>query len=718
MPDPVAMLQFVQFSPHGQNVYQHEPFYKEHAYGMCSPRSGGERLSLIDVRSSRNAVGAPTIPDNRAHFEAEASVVRADATNGLSVQIVVGQLRTRRVLPKPLTMAEIRQSADELSVAARLLGPTIVPARLVSVVGRPCLPSEPSCLAVFNASLSYHVSEPGAYVLEVLLSHLMGVDLNHLLHNETLDVVTPRAPATASLRKPRHCTGAETFKGRWVRSPPNEDRLTFDEMGYNRDYRWEARTCRHREFTATRLASCFRRCGYRRISFNGDSLGREHLTNFRKVLEVRAMTDGRRYKDSMGEAIEVRLDPKSNASVYWNANFGPTSHPADVVVYTPVLVWMLAKGVPTQCVIKTVSEELQKFWAECAKKQVVCLFALPPTIQHAPWRDKFSPTSQDGTLTRRRMETVSFALKRKAASLAIPTVDAHAVSAGRWMASWDGIHYSFSVTPNASWSRFTYQWQGGVSFTSTNLLLNLLCPHDGCAKPPTRQPNSPTRQPNASAADDDAPRAEVEEPLRLVTVAHPVKGDQEKKKIPGPSCPGEQWKLIASGGYTGNICDVGGSCVVHWGQGPPPRKVSSSRCNGACHLRDPVAAAGSKRKPAPVYQRSGYVFQRSKANGRDERSSREKIHGRVLSLMSRVQAWALSQGGRRGGRNGKGGGGAKAAAGGGGGKGAGSIIRFDHGTNRRKDAEARGSGATTGIACVVSRELELKFREFQRSTSA
>ena len=88
------MLQFVQFNPHGQNVYQHEPFYKEHAYGMCSPRSGGERLSLLDVRSSRNAVGAPTNPDNRAHFEAEASVVRADATNGLSVQIVVGQLRT------------------------------------------------------------------------------------------------------------------------------------------------------------------------------------------------------------------------------------------------------------------------------------------------------------------------------------------------------------------------------------------------------------------------------------------------------------------------------------------------------------------------------------------------------------------------------------------------------------------------------------------------
>ena len=78
----------------------------------------------------------------------------------------------------------------------------------------------------------------------------------------------------------------------------------------------------------------------------------------------------------------------------------------------------------------------------------------------------------------------------------------------------------------------------------------------------------------------------------------------------------------------------------------------------------------------------------------------------------------MSQGGRRGGRNGKGGGGAKAAAGGGGGKGAGSIIRFDHGTNRRKAAEARGSGATTGIACVVSRELELKFRDFQRRTSA
>ena len=50
-----------------------------------------------------------------------------------------------------------------------------------------------------------------------------------------------------------------------------------------------------------------------------------------------------------------------------------------------------------------------------------------------------------GTLTRRRMEAVVAALKAEAASLRFPTLDAHAVSAVRWMATWDGIHYSFSV---------------------------------------------------------------------------------------------------------------------------------------------------------------------------------------------------------------------------------------------------------------------------------
>ena len=56
---------------------------------------------------------------------------------------------------------------------------------------------------------------------------------------------------------------------------------------------------------------------------------------------------------------------------------------------------------------------------------------------------------------------------------------------------------------------------------------------------------------------------------------------------------------------------------------------------------------------------------------------------RAREVLSKGEAWALSQGGRRGGRNGKGGGGAKAAAGGGGGKGAGSIIRFDSSAGHR-----------------------------------
>ena len=52
-------------------------------------------------------------------------------------------------------------------------------------------------------------------------------------------------------------------------------------------------------------------------------------------------------------------------------------------------------------------------------------------------------------------------------------VDAEALSAPRWAATWDGCHYSRAVHfPDARGRKFRHQWQGGVSRVATTLFLN------------------------------------------------------------------------------------------------------------------------------------------------------------------------------------------------------------------------------------------------------
>jgi hypothetical protein len=61
-------------------------------------------------------------------------------------------------------------------------------------------------------------------------------------------------------------------------------------------------------------------------------------------------------------------------------------------------------------------------------------------------------------------------------------LDAFATTDARWFASWDGLHYTFSARGTSSPpTHWRWQWQGGVSHSNTNILLNMLC--NSCAGP-------------------------------------------------------------------------------------------------------------------------------------------------------------------------------------------------------------------------------------------
>eukprot|EP00966_Prymnesium_polylepis_P102121 2365097-Prymnesium_polylepis.1 len=85
------------------------------------------------------------------------------------------------------------------------------------------------------------------------------------------------------------------------------------------------------------------------------------------------------------------------------------------------------------------------------------------------------------------MRTVSEHTSRTASRLGFPILDAYATTDSRWFASWDGLHYSFTARAGSArrappaQQRYRWQWQGGVSYTNTLVLLNMLC--NSCQKP-------------------------------------------------------------------------------------------------------------------------------------------------------------------------------------------------------------------------------------------
>ena len=94
-------------------------------------------------------------------------------------------------------------------------------------------------------------------------------------------------------------------RGRWVYrggGGPSATKYYNDEIGYNRDYRWEPYDCEIAEMSTKELQKC---ASGKQIAFAGDSLAREMFTNYMQLLKGGPVDfDGRAIKGE--SAIDIR----------------------------------------------------------------------------------------------------------------------------------------------------------------------------------------------------------------------------------------------------------------------------------------------------------------------------------------------------------------------------------------------------------------------------
>lgn len=194
----------------------------------------------------------------------------------------------------------------------------------------------PRCVPHLVATFNYTVVDGGAYLLEVLVLHLLGSSMRHLAFRGGVRV----RPALADTGLDRQTTGPfigtadrpsagpphlESSKplcvhgdepGRWIRfshsgvggDGVDKAALVNDVLGFNRNYWWEPFACRYQPFSAHQATTCLARNGWSRLGFSGDSLGREPMANIIQILQANQsmLLDGRKYKVAQSTTSSTR----------------------------------------------------------------------------------------------------------------------------------------------------------------------------------------------------------------------------------------------------------------------------------------------------------------------------------------------------------------------------------------------------------------------------
>ena len=101
------------------------------------------------------------------------------------------------------------------------------------------------------------------------------------------------------------------------------------------------------------------------------------------------------------------------------------------------------------------------------------IFYANPTIQHGSLHLQ---KLKREAITDEQVSKVVKPLMQLAQDLQIEILDGRQMTEARWYASHDGIHYSWSSFDNELRpTTDVVQWQGGVSWMITTVLLNLIC---------------------------------------------------------------------------------------------------------------------------------------------------------------------------------------------------------------------------------------------------
>eukprot|EP01065_Artemidia_motanka_P015321 TRINITY_DN19182_c0_g1_i1.p1 TRINITY_DN19182_c0_g1~~TRINITY_DN19182_c0_g1_i1.p1 ORF type:complete len:626 (+),score=162.06 TRINITY_DN19182_c0_g1_i1:66-1943(+) len=391
------------------------------------------------------------------------------------------------------------QPADpcpDVQMHARLVGPTIVGADVVRRAG--------SC--AFD--VSYVVYEPGTYSLEIKHVHFnggsenwrdplsLGVDRSrvrgpngekwyakhrvcakqrHVWKGPFQITATGQRLVDAQAVTPR-CEGGSDSRGRWVPFWPQmcsqpqpycggNPWWLADAYGFNRELLWAPTSCHYKYYSPPHGPShqCMERRGV--LGIIGDSIAREYVQNC-KVFRMGSgglacehwhmIINGEFYSQSYVHDVTKVIIDKLHADkpVALAANFGimhmiGMRNDSDWDYFMGHFAAEWAKRPP--------SFPLRKIWLG------------PPTIHYATRGMSQQRTQRWEQITLKHLEPLGW-----------ERLQAHPVTRMREEGSWDGLHNSAEKGRKQSKVRNKkvkeFKWNGGVSHTLWNVLLNMLCP--------------------------------------------------------------------------------------------------------------------------------------------------------------------------------------------------------------------------------------------------
>jgi hypothetical protein len=121
------------------------------------------------------------------------------------------------------------------------------------------------------------------------------------------------------------------------------------------------------------------------------------------------------------------------------------------------------------------SNQMKRDSNSSAPQTILVFMANPSTQRESPnvaYGGRFEKT---GRLRSHFLRQVVDKLRGTSLELQVPVLDAHILTAARWYASHDGTHYTESLGGTNSKQTMEYEWQGGVSHTTTQVLMNMMC---------------------------------------------------------------------------------------------------------------------------------------------------------------------------------------------------------------------------------------------------
>ena len=330
----------------------------------------------------------------------------------------------------------------------------------------------------------YTVLENGCFYLQIRVAWHGAEYLGHDLPDTTVCFRhTAKCPAPVRLCSRQDFLSGAVYDGRWVpesvlhRSSvfyPNSFGFVHDECGFN-TLVWAPRTCLLRSYDATAVRDCLGRrgSGSRRIGISmGDSIPREQYTNLIQLLAGSACftLDGRVLACGMGYCTHDTMYRVGEVEVIHVRDVA--SADVDVMLLALPVARTLAGLDPGNAasLVGAARGLLEQCHARNTSYAGGCFFFMN-SANHRPREDAMFAASLNGRAVRQLRDELWGIIRTEFPS--VPVIDAYALSASRWYASWDGIHHTRSID-NFTEERFSCQWQGGVSAMTTLTFLNAM----------------------------------------------------------------------------------------------------------------------------------------------------------------------------------------------------------------------------------------------------